>query len=101
MTMINKEGYSYWVPMADKGTINGYTKWDQAFRVFLDIYTGKFPERTSELIQYNYIIQTAARSYSWENVALYDREFRRHIERHPTRSWGGHSSAGLDHVSKR
>ena len=44
MTMINKGGYSYWVPMTEKGTINGYTKWDQAFRVFLDIYTGKFPE---------------------------------------------------------
>ena len=88
MTIVNKGGLSYWVPLAEKQVINGYYKWDQAFRVFLDIYTGYYPERTSELIQYSHIIQQAAMSYSWENVYQYDREFRRHIERHQTRSWG-------------
>ena len=88
MTMINKGGMMYWVPLERNTSINGYGKWDQAFRVFLDIYSGKYLERTSELIQYNHIIHTAAGTYAWENVARYDQEFRCHMERHPTRSWG-------------
>ena len=80
---------SFWFPVADKSTsIGSFSKWDQAFRVFLDIYNGSYPERTSELIQYQHIIQTAAKSYAWENVYLYDCEFRRYMERHPSRSWG-------------
>ena len=87
--MINKGGLSYWVPLTDKSqSISSYSKWDQAFRVFLDVYTSQYPEQTSELIQYGHIIQMAAYTYSWENVYLYDREFRRHMERHPERSWG-------------
>ena len=84
MVMVNKGGMSYWVPMSDKqNSISNYNKWDQAFRVYLDIYTSKYPECTSELIQYGHMIQTATFSYAWENVALYDREFRRHMERYP------------------
>ena len=57
MIMVNKGGMSYWVPMTERGsTINGYAKWTLTFRVFLDIYTGFYPERTSELIQYSHII---------------------------------------------
>ena len=88
MMMVNKGGVSYWVPLTDKNMINGYGKWDQAFRVYLDIYSSKFPERISELIQYWHIIQTASFTYAWENVAQYDREFCRHMEQHPNRSWG-------------
>ena len=81
MVMVNKGGLSYWVPMNDRqNVINLYNKWDQAFRVFLDIYMGRYPECTTELIQYSHIIQTASFSYSWENLYLYDREFCRHME---------------------
>ena len=52
------------------------------------MYTRKFPEKANELIQYNYIIHSASQSYVWENVYAYDKEFRRHIECHPTRNWG-------------
>ena len=79
---------SYWVPMVDKNSINCFEKWDQAFRVYLDVYSGQYPEWTTELIQYGHIIQTASYSYQWENVYLYDREFRKHMERFPSRSWG-------------
>ena len=89
MIMVNKGGMSYWIPMTDQNQpISGYGKWDQAFRVFLDIYTTSYPNRTSELIQYGHIIHTASMTYAWENVYLYDREFRRHMERHPSHSWG-------------
>ena len=89
MMMVNKGGMSYWVPVSDKVTvINCFYKWDQAFRVFLDIYLGEYPERTSELIQYGHIIQMASCSYAWDNVYLYDRKFRRHIEKFPDMNWG-------------
>ena len=49
MMMVNKGGLSYWVPMQDRnGNISSYQKWEQAYRVFLDIYTGQYPERTTE-----------------------------------------------------
>ena len=54
----------------------------------LFVYTSCHPERGTELIQYNHIIQTASGSYLWDNVYQYDREFRRHMERHPGRNWG-------------
>ena len=88
MMMVNKGGMSYWVPMEKSNSINNYHKWDQAFRVYLDIYTTCYPEQTSELIQYSHIIQMAAGSYLWDNVYLYDREFRHHMEKYPSRSWG-------------
>ena len=51
------------------------------------IYTRRYPERATELIQYNHIIHTAALTYVWENVYLYDRDFRLHLSRYPHRSW--------------
>ena len=88
MVMVNKGVMSYWVPMADNMQITNYGKWDQAYRVFLDVYTTSHPERTTELMQYGHVIQTAAYSYTWDNVYMYDREFHRHMVRHPNRSWG-------------
>ena len=85
--MVNKGEQSFWVPVNDKNhSIVNYQRW--VFRVFLDIYTTEFKERMSQLIQYGHIIQTASASYAWENVYLYDREFRWHIECFPNRSWG-------------
>ena len=87
MVMINKGGFSYWSPVADKSTaIHSYARWEQAFRVYLDVYTTRYPERANELIQYNHIINSTAQSYLWDNVYAYDREFRRHMERHPLRN---------------
>ena len=89
MMMVNKGGLSYWVQMTDHSqAITSYHKWDMAFHVFLDIYMNHHLNRTSELIQYGYIINTASMSYAWENVYLYDREFQKHMERHPLLRWG-------------
>ena len=86
MEMVNKDGMSYWVPVADRdnlGAISSFSKWEQAFRVFSNIYNSKFPERATELVQYNHIIHTASQMYVWDNVYQYDKEFRLHISRHP------------------
>ena len=90
MEMVNKGGLSYWVPVSYRenvGTITNFTKWEQAFRVFSNIYTSKFPNKAGELIQYNHVIYTASLMYVWDNVYLYDKEFRLHISRHPLWSW--------------
>ena len=78
------------MPVSDKlvgNGINSFTKWEQAFRVFSNVYTQAYPGKSSELIQYNHTIYTAAQNFVWENVYAYDKEFRIHISNFPQRSW--------------
>ena len=90
MEMVNKGGMSYWVPLAERETttINSFHRWEQAFRVFTNIYVNAFPRKSAELVQYNHIIHTAAQTFTWENVYRYDREFHLHMSKHHlVRSW--------------
>ena len=82
-----KNGKTYWVPVTETVTINNFSKWEQAFHVFSNIYTREFPHRSSELIQYNHIIHSITGIYSWENVYGYDKEFWLHLSKHPECSW--------------
>ena len=91
MELVNRGGQTFFVPAkygsgADN-SISSFSRWEQAFRVFSNIFTNRYPERSSELIQYNHIMFTAAMTFQWENVYLYDREFRLHMSRFPNRSW--------------
>ena len=91
MELINKDGRTYFVPAIERdnhNVISNFPRWEQAFRVFSDIYTRAFPNRAAELIQYNHLIHTVSLSFSWENVYNYDRDFRLHLARNPTHSWG-------------
>ena len=88
MELVNKNGMSYWVSADKEGSISSFQKWEQAFKIFSRIYTEKYPNRSTELIQYNYIISSAATSFVWDNVYAYDRDFRMHISKFPNRSWG-------------
>ena len=88
LELVYKEGKTYWVPANAAGhqnQITSFPRWQQAFRVFSDIYTRRHADRAFELIQYNHLINTAALTFAWENVYLYDRDFRRHMARHPQR----------------
>ena len=88
MEIVNKNGLSYLSPVSDNSVnISGYPRWEQAFRVYSNIITSRYPTKSSELLQYNHTIHTASTSYAWENMYAYDREFRNHIARHPYRSW--------------
>ena len=89
LTFINKGGVPYLVPASDSrdGTIGSYSKWDQAFRVYSEIITEKYPLKAQKLIQYNHVIHTAAQTYIWENVYSYDKDFRIHISHNPLRTW--------------
>ena len=80
LEIINKNGLSYLSPISDSNTaINSYNKWEQAFRVYSNILTSKFPAKSPELLQYNHTIHTASMTYACKNVAVYDREFHTHI----------------------
>ena len=89
MELISKGGQTYFVPMADREMINisNFNRWEQAFCVFSNIYTKRYPHKATELIQYNQVIFTAAQSFTWDNVYQYDKEFRLHMANFPQRSW--------------
>ena len=89
LEFINKNGQTYLTPATEKDSvsINSYPRWEQAFRVYSNVITSRFPNKAPELLQYNHTIYTASVAYTWDNVYEYDREFRHHISRHPTRSW--------------
>ena len=89
MELVSQGGMTYFVPVSDRESvgITNFSRWEQAFRVFSNIYTRAYPSRSSELIQYNHIIFTASNSYTWENVYTYDKEFRLHLSKFPQRSW--------------
>ena len=95
-------GRTYFVPataLDNSGGITNFSKWEQAFEVFSNIYTRRYPHRSSELIQYNRVIHTAALTYTWENVYLYDRDFRHHIAAYPNRSWAVILQQAWDYAS--
>ena len=88
--IINRGGVSYLTPVVDKESINigSYWRWDQAFRIYSNVLTTRYPYKAPELYQYNHTIHAAATTYVWKNVYEYDKEFRYHISRHPKHSWG-------------
>ena len=87
MEMYVKNGRTYWAPASVSVNIGSFSKWEQAFRVFSNIYCKENPSRAAELIEYNHIIHTISQNFSWENVYSYDKDFRLHIARNPQRSW--------------
>ena len=88
LEIVNKNGMSFLAPASDNSiVINSYGKWEQAFRIFSNILTTKFPGKSTELLQYNHTIHSASTTYAGDNVYAYNKEFRCHIARHPYRSW--------------
>ena len=88
LELINKGGHTFFVPAErEVQGVTSFHKWEQAFRVYSNIYVREHPSRASELVQYNHVIFTATNMYIWENVYTYDREFRVHMSYFPDRSW--------------
>ena len=85
MELISKGGQTFFVPVSDHEAtgISSFHKWEQAYRIFSNVYTRRYLHKASELIQYNHIIYSASLSFVWENVYSYDKEFRMHISNFP------------------
>ena len=83
-----KDGQTFLAPVDDKaGKINGFRRWEQAFRMYATIYCGANPHRAKEIWQYISVINTAASSYIWENVYNYDVVFCHLMAFNPQRNW--------------
>ena len=86
--LVFREGKPVFLPYVDKGKIiNGVRRWEQAFRIYAAIYSQANTQRSAEIWQYVFIINTAASSYAWNNVAEYDFAFRHMMAKNPKRSW--------------
>ena len=92
MELLSKDGSSFYVPikMSDKETqsINSFKKWARAFRVHAGVYSKQHPHRAWELLEYINSIETAAETFTWENMYCYDQIFRDLMEEFPYRNWG-------------
>ena len=76
---------TYWITTADRelSSVNSYIGWEQAFKVYINIFVRANPSRNTELLQYNH-----ATSYPWDNIYKYDHEFKIHRSEHPERNLG-------------
>ena len=83
LELVSKNGATFLSPVADRENVQISSN----LRTYSNILTARFPQKATELLQYNHTIHTASTSYQWDNVYSYDREFRQHISRHPTRTW--------------
>ena len=87
MELVFKDGSTYFTPKVREQKINNVRKWEQAFRVYAAIYSKANPSRAVDIWQYVYVINSAAGSFIWENVANYDFIFRQLMAARPFRSW--------------
>ena len=90
LTMIQWDGFSNLQPVTHKEApgITNIKRWEQAFEVYASIFTEKNPSRAGEIFRYIFNIKTAAATYVWDNVYMYDVKFRELIELYPWRNWG-------------
>lgn len=90
LELVQREGHAYFVPAEDKNLtpINNFRQWERAFRVYAGIFSQANPHRAAEMYQFVSNIQAASNVYIWENVASYDRIFRRLMHDNPGRNWG-------------
>ena len=86
--LVSRGGNTFFTSVSDReAKINGIRKWEQAFRIYAAIYTRANPHQASEVWEYVYVINTAASSFHWDNVAFYDSTFRQLMSQKPWRSW--------------
>ena len=89
LEIVNRNGMTFLSPVSERETtqINSYVRWELAFRVYSSVFAKHYPNKATELLQYNHTIHTASLSYIWDNVYNYDKEFRHHISRYLNRVW--------------
>ena len=56
--------------MDRKNKITSVRWWEQVFRVDAAIYNHANPHRSAEICQYVFVINSAASTYTWENVNI-------------------------------
>ena len=87
MELVSKGSEMYIMPVEKDMKITNIRCWEQAFCIYVAIYSQANPHRSSEIWQYVFVINSAASSYVWENVANYDYTFRQLMACNPMRNW--------------
>ena len=87
LELVNRDGQTYFAPSQRDSRITNIRRWEQAFRIYAAIYSTANPHRSGEIWQYVYVINSAATTYVWEEVAYYDFTFRQLMAANPGRSW--------------
>ena len=89
LELISQGGRPVWQPASDRDItqISSFAKWQQAFRVYSNVYMKYHPERAAELMEYSHIIHDASMTFTWANVYRYDKDFCLHMAKHTDRSW--------------
>lgn len=80
----------FYLPAAEKQgpVINCYEKWEEAFRIYVAIFSKANPLRAIQILQYSDDIKKAAKDNTWESVYDYDIPFRDTMDTFPRRNWG-------------
>ena len=76
MELVSRGGETFIIPVDSGSKITNVRKWEQAFRIYAAIYSHTNPHRSTEIWQYVFVINSAASTYTWENVSNYDFMFR-------------------------
>ena len=87
LTLVHRDGDTFFTPEDSGKRITNVRRWEQAFRVYATVYCRVNPGRAGEIWQYIDVINTAAAAYIWEDVASYDYTFRQLMEFNSNRSW--------------
>ena len=87
LELIHRDGAMYFALASNDQKITNVRRWEQAFRIYAAVYSMANPHRSAEIWQYVYVINSAASTYVWENVANYDFTFCHLMAENPQRSW--------------
>ena len=87
MELVSRGGETFIMPVDSGAKITNVRCWEQTFCIYGAIYSQTNPHRSSEIWQYVFVINSAASTYTWENVASYDYTFRQLMACNPGHSW--------------
>ena len=65
MELVSRGGSTFFVSVVDREmtSINSFTKWEQAFSIYMNVITSAYLNKSAELVQYNHVIFTASQMY--------------------------------------
>ena len=58
LEIVNRNGMTFLSPVSERDNlqISSYGRWEQAFRVYSNVLTTQYPNKSPELLQYNHTI---------------------------------------------
>ena len=86
------EGFTF-ASVRTKRQLTTPMHWNEAFRVLMFVELRAHPEKSSQMIQYMININTAFKTYTFETVYMYDKDFRLSLAVGQMSSWASSNDA--------